>query len=226
MPRSSKATMNNASKGGEEGREQKEESENNNVDRDHEEDKLIEDTLDSLYGLVMKKQKALEDRTMELDKAIQAFEKEKAIFGATPDDGKTKDGDVLYLNIGGETVVNVLRRTLTQVEGSLLASMFSGRWDDNMTKDKEGNFFIDQPADLFVPLVNTSAPRITRRRQGRQSSRLARIPTSTEMKRSIAIFCEWSNVSYVLFQVQLEQCSQDTRSYLPCSDRVARPSRF
>ena len=52
--------------------------------------------------------------------------------------------DVLHLNIGGNLTA-VLRRTLTSVEGSMLASRFSGRWDESLEKDRNGNFFIDQP---------------------------------------------------------------------------------
>ena len=61
--------------------------------------------------------------------------------------------DVLHLNVGGH-VTAVLRRTLTSVEGSMLASRFSGRWDDSIEKDRDGNFFIDQPYELFEPMIN------------------------------------------------------------------------
>ena len=36
-----------------------------------------------------------------------------------------------------------LRSTLCQVEDSLLASMFSGRWEDSMSRDKEGRIFLN-----------------------------------------------------------------------------------
>jgi hypothetical protein len=39
------------------------------------------------------------------------------------------------------------------MEGSMLATRFSGRWDDSLQKDRDGNFFIDQPAELFVPMI-------------------------------------------------------------------------
>ena len=55
-------------------------------------------------------------------------------------------------NVGG-TLTAVLRRTFTSVEGSLLASRFSGRWDDSIEKDRHGNFFIDQPIELFLPMI-------------------------------------------------------------------------
>jgi hypothetical protein len=60
--------------------------------------------------------------------------------------------DVLQLNVGGDKMA-VLRRTITSVEGSMLASRFSGRWDDSLEKDRDGNFFIDQPIELFRPMI-------------------------------------------------------------------------
>jgi BTB/POZ domain len=62
--------------------------------------------------------------------------------------------DVLHLNIGGSKQIAVLRSTLTFVEGSMLATKFSGRWDDSLEKDRDGNFFIDQPPDLFIPMID------------------------------------------------------------------------
>merc|ERR1712232_593605 len=62
--------------------------------------------------------------------------------------------DVLKLNIAGEAECAVLRSTLCLVEGSMLESRFSGRWDDRIEKDDQGRFFIDFPPDLFLPLVD------------------------------------------------------------------------
>ena len=68
-------------------------------------------------------------------------------------DGSISSSDVIHLNVGGCTKVAVLRRTLTSFD-SMLATRFSGRWDDSIEKDRDGNFFIDQPPELFVPLLN------------------------------------------------------------------------
>jgi hypothetical protein len=61
--------------------------------------------------------------------------------------------DVLQLNVGGDTM-SVFRRTITSVEGSMLASRFSGRWDDRLERDHLGKFFIDQPIELFRPMID------------------------------------------------------------------------
>ena len=50
--------------------------------------------------------------------------------------------DVIELNIGGQAMTTT-RSTLCQVEGSLLSSMFSGRWDNSMSRDKDGRIFLD-----------------------------------------------------------------------------------
>jgi len=36
----------------------------------------------------------------------------------------------------------------------MLASKFSGRWDDSIEKDKDGNFFIDEDATVFMQLLD------------------------------------------------------------------------
>jgi hypothetical protein len=36
----------------------------------------------------------------------------------------------------------------------MLAARFSGRWDDSLEKDRDGNIFINQPADLFAVMID------------------------------------------------------------------------
>ncbi|GKY93703.1 hypothetical protein MPSEU_000337500 [Mayamaea pseudoterrestris] len=66
---------------------------------------------------------------------------------------KAKGSDVLTLNIGGKDLVMARRSTLTNVTGSELAETFSGRWDDSLPKDKDGNFYIDHEPEIFLPLL-------------------------------------------------------------------------
>lgn len=63
------------------------------------------------------------------------------------------DDDVIQLNVGGHRDIAVLRRTLTQFEDSMLAVKFSGRWDDSIEKDRDGNIFIDQDPKDFITLI-------------------------------------------------------------------------
>ena len=115
------------------------------MSKDLELEKALEASLQDLPKLLRKQKEALEAREKELGLAKKALEQEHPTLG-TP-------SDVLRLNVGG-TRMDVLRRTLTSIEGSMLASKFSGRWDDNLEKDAEGNFFIDQDYNLFSLMIN------------------------------------------------------------------------
>jgi hypothetical protein len=112
------------------------------------EDDLLESTLEALPALLKKRQKILVERERALEEAVAAFQKEKTTVC-----GDASPSDVLHLNVGG-TKMAVLRRTLTSVPGSMLASKFSGRWDESMERDREGNFFIDQPFPVFELMVD------------------------------------------------------------------------
>ena len=108
----------------------------------------VQDALSSLSELLNEREKEIEEREEKLQQAEETFEKERNTAY-----GDTHPSDVLHLNIGGTTTA-VLRRTLTSAPDSMLASKFSGRWDESLEKDKDGNFFIDQEFDLFMHMVN------------------------------------------------------------------------
>jgi len=107
--------------------------------------KALEESLKDLPVLLQERTKHLEEKELELAKAKLAFEKENPSFG--------QPSDVLTLNVGGRCIT-VLRRTLTSVEGSMLATRFSGRWDDSLEKDQNGNLFIDQNFELFELIID------------------------------------------------------------------------
>ena len=117
-----------------------------NRDEAHEE-VTFDEALTNLSSLLTKRQKLLDEREEELKKASDKLEQEKASLGS----GDVTD--VIHLNIGG-TVMATFRSTLTYVEDSMLAAQFSGRWDDTVAKDEDGNFFVDQPIELFQPMIN------------------------------------------------------------------------
>ena len=112
--------------------------------------KELETAFESIHELLAKRQKTLDEREKELEQQRKQLELEKQQMGVD----SYKPSDVIHLNIGGDTTLAVLRKTLTLVEGSMLAARFSGRWDDSLEKDRDGNFFIDQPIELFRPMIN------------------------------------------------------------------------
>lgn len=81
----------------------------------------LDETLANLTLILKQKQQTLEEREHEINRKAAALESAKSqLFG------DKSPSDVLHLNVGG-TCIAVLRRTLTSVEGSMLASRFSGR---------------------------------------------------------------------------------------------------
>lgn len=45
--------------------------------------------------------------------------------------------ELLLLNVGGQTM-DIRRSIMTQMEGTRLAALFSGRWDKRLCRDKDG----------------------------------------------------------------------------------------
>lgn len=109
----------------------------------------LEEAVNSLSRLLSERQKDLERQENELAERRAVLDRERREFGV----GNYSSSDVIPLNISGH-ITATLRRTLTMLEGSMLASRFSGRWDDSLEKDREGNFFVDQPFELFGPLLD------------------------------------------------------------------------
>ena len=61
---------------------------------------------------------------------------------------KVADVDIILLNVGGQKFTTT-RSTLCQVEGSLLATMFSGRREDGVKRDQDGAVFFDVNPQYF-----------------------------------------------------------------------------
>ncbi|KAL7547219.1 hypothetical protein ACHAWF_010542 [Thalassiosira exigua] len=106
----------------------------------------IFDAAAHLHSLLQSKEKELKEREADFSRRVNNFESQNPTLG--------KDTDLIQLNVGGSTNIAVFRRTLTMFEDSLLAAKFSGRWDDSMEKDNDGNFFVDQDPEHFLALIS------------------------------------------------------------------------
>lgn len=105
----------------------------------------ITDAVTHLYNLLQTKEKELKEREADFDRRVKLFEATNHSMGS--------DNDIIQLNVGGRTNIAVLRNLLTQFDDSMLAAKFSGRWDDTMEKDRDGNVFVDQDPDSFMNLI-------------------------------------------------------------------------
>mmetsp|Transcript_48051 Transcript_48051/g.134162 ORF Transcript_48051/g.134162 Transcript_48051/m.134162 type:complete len:328 (-) Transcript_48051:96-1079(-) len=91
--------------------------------------------------------KRMEEKVSEDREALAA---EKAAMHVV---GNAHGSDVLQLNVGGR-LFTTKRHTLTQVEGSVLAAMFSGRWENSFDMDDAGHVFLDLDPECFAEVLH------------------------------------------------------------------------
>jgi len=98
----------------------------------------------------------IDKRTTELDRGLEKLREEKKALENEKNKVNhiigTKDGDVIEINVGGRHFTTK-RSTITQVEGSLLASIFSGRWEGSHDKSQDGCVFLDLDPDCFAEIL-------------------------------------------------------------------------
>ncbi|XP_028411495.1 uncharacterized protein LOC114534140 [Dendronephthya gigantea] len=86
----------------------------------------------------------VEGERAKLKAKVEAYNAEKKRMNAVV----VRDDDIINLNVGGKKFTTT-RSTLCQVKDSLLASMFSGRWEDSVPRDQDGAVFFDHNPKYF-----------------------------------------------------------------------------
>ena len=86
----------------------------------------------------------VERERANLKAEVEALNAEKQRMEAI----EVSDDDIIHLNVGGQKFTTT-RATLCQVEGSLFATMFNGRWEDRVKRDKDGVVFFDFNPEYF-----------------------------------------------------------------------------
>jgi len=86
----------------------------------------------------------------QIEKGRDQLETEKATMmknGVGPN-------NLVGLNFRGEKTVVMKRSVLCQIESSMMAAMFSGRYEKNLDHDKDGNVYIGYPPSVMIPLMD------------------------------------------------------------------------
>ena len=83
-------------------------------------------------------------------KKIQA---EVEVFNAYKQGLNASDDDIIQLNVGGQKFTTT-RSTLRQINGSLLATMFSGSMERSLKHDKDGAVVLDFNPEHFSWILN------------------------------------------------------------------------
>ena len=91
----------------------------------------------------------IEGERVKMRAEVEAYKAEKLRMQTV----EVSDDDIINLNVGGKKMTTK-RSTLCQVEGSLLASMFSGRWEDSLARDEDGRIFFDFNPQYFVYILD------------------------------------------------------------------------
>eukprot|EP00984_Skeletonema_dohrnii_P007466 scaffold2705_cov140-Skeletonema_dohrnii-CCMP3373.AAC.4 len=95
----------------------------------------------------------LEEKEKQLLDRLNKLDEEKLNAASANGNVDVSDDDFLEINAGGK-IIAVKRATLTQLRGSRLEAMFSGRWDKKLVRDSRGRLFLDVNSDCFQAIVD------------------------------------------------------------------------
>ena len=94
----------------------------------------------------------LDDVKRQILDRFNKLEETKVHTVAEYGDEDVTDDDQIEINAGGKVVV-ARRGTLTQWKGTRLESLFSGRWDKKLLRDRDDRIFLDVNSDCFQAIV-------------------------------------------------------------------------
>ncbi len=95
----------------------------------------------------------LQEKEDQLLERLSKLEEEKVKTAAANGSVDVSDDDFLEINAGGK-IIAVKRATLTQLHGTRMEAVFSGRWDEKLIRDGSGRIFLDVNGDCFQALVD------------------------------------------------------------------------
>ena len=95
----------------------------------------------------------LDRKESSLKERLNQLNKKKLETSQSNGDVDATDDDLLEVNAGGIIVV-AKRSTLTQLKGTRLEALFSGRWDRKLQSDNSGRMFLDVNPVGFRAIVD------------------------------------------------------------------------
>ena len=112
-----------------------------------------EECNDDLNIQFKKLQKYVNEKMALLQGEIDKLRKEKDNAQSVVSSTKVSNNDIIEINAAGK-IISVLRSTLTQAPDSMFSNMFSGRWEDSVTRDDSGRVFLDYDPELIEIIVD------------------------------------------------------------------------
>ncbi|KAL9178310.1 hypothetical protein ACHAXT_001738 [Thalassiosira profunda] len=95
----------------------------------------------------------LDEKEIGLKERLRALDKKKletALANGTED---ASGEDIVEVNAGGK-IIAAKRSTLTQLKGTRMEALFSGRWDKKLQLDSQGRIFLDVNPVCFQAIVD------------------------------------------------------------------------
>ena len=112
--------------------------------------KVAHDEHERDYEETIRAQDKWENRLHERMSQLIAKKKENAEANGNID---AADEDLVEVNAGGK-IVAAKRSTLTQIQGTNFGVIFSGRWDNKLSRYSHGRIFFDINPDCFQAIVD------------------------------------------------------------------------
>jgi hypothetical protein len=96
---------------------------------------------------------SLDNRDTLLNERVQELNRKKHEIAQAHGNLDAADDDLIEINAGGKKIV-AKRSTLTQIQGSRIEALFSGRWDKKLMRDGHGRIFLDVDPTCFQSIVD------------------------------------------------------------------------
>jgi len=113
--------------------------------------------LERLTQHITQEKAELQQERAKLDEDRQQMQKDREHFEAekaTMITNRVRPENLVGLNFRGEKTIVMKRSVLCQIEGSMLAAMFSGRYESNLDYDRDGNVYVGYPPSVMMPLMD------------------------------------------------------------------------
>eukprot|EP00586_Coscinodiscus_wailesii_P010113 CAMPEP_0172490414 /NCGR_PEP_ID=MMETSP1066-20121228/20820_1 /TAXON_ID=671091 /ORGANISM="Coscinodiscus wailesii, Strain CCMP2513" /LENGTH=605 /DNA_ID=CAMNT_0013258867 /DNA_START=47 /DNA_END=1864 /DNA_ORIENTATION=+ len=116
-------------------------------------DKASRAKIDSFIATFEEKKCALAEALDAIAERHDKLKEGQQLLMSKNEGSNVNESDVLNINAGGKTVT-VTRGTLTQMKGTRLEALFSGRWEKQLPCDEAGQIFLDVNPASFRSIVD------------------------------------------------------------------------
>ena len=112
--------------------------------------KLAEDNYEREYNSILL---ALDQREIKLTERLNELNRKKDEVARINGNADATDEDLVEIKAGW-TIIVAKRSTLTQISGTRLEALCSGRWDKKLQRDTHGRIFLDVNPKCFRAIVD------------------------------------------------------------------------